>query len=306
MGTSRKFNLSSLRDYLRRDDVAAFICALPFLIGFLVFLIIPMLMSLYYSFTHFNILSPPRWAGAANFQRMLSDARLLRSLRATFFFALTSVPLRLVFALGIAMLLLKTSKLIGIYRAMYYLPSILGGSIAVAILWGRMFAIDGTINNLLDIVGLNTSFPWLGRTNTAIWTLIILAAWQFGSSMLIFLASLKQIPETLYEAASIDGAKRTYQFFRITLPLITPTIFFNLVMQTINGFLTFTPAFIITNGGPLDSTMFYALYMYMMTFEFNQAGYGAAMAWLMLSIIATITFVLFKTRRFWVYDGGYS
>ena len=296
----------SLREFIFRDNVAAFICALPFLIGFIAFLVVPMLMSLYYSFTYFNILSPPRWAGLSNYRRMVNDARLWRSMRTTFHFVLVSVPLRLMFALAIALLLLKTSKLMRLYRAMYYLPSILGGSLAVAILWGRLFAIDGTINNLLGLVGLNDSFPWLGSPRTAIWTLILLATWQFGSSMLIFLASLKQIPETLYEAAAIDGAKRFYTFRRITIPLLTPTIFFNTVMQTINGFLTFTPAFIITQGGPMDSTMFYALYMYLQTFEFSRAGYGAAMAWLMLVIIAVITGLLFASRRFWVFDGGYS
>lgn len=265
-----------------------------------------MVMSLYYSFTHFNILSPPRWAGLANYIRIFNDTRLINSFTTTFYFAFTSVPLRLVFALAIAMLLLKSSRMIGIYRAMYYLPSILGGSIAVAILWGRMFAIDGTINNMLGIFGLNQNFPWLGRTSTAIWVLILMAVWQFGSSMLIFLASLKQIPSELYEASNIDGAGKIGQFWRITLPLITPTIFFNLVMQTINGFLTFTPAFVITQGGPMDSTMFYALYMYWQTFEFGQAGYGAAMAWVILVVIGTATGLLFFSKRYWVFDGGYS
>jgi len=299
--------LKKIHKFLFQDNVAAFICALPFVIGLFAFLIVPMGLSLYYSFTAFNILSPPRWIGFDNYVRMWNDDRFWRSMRATFYFAFTSVPLRVVFALAIAMLLLRASKMIALYRAMYYLPSILGGSVAVAILWGRMFAADGTLNNLLEVVGLNRNFNWLGNVQTAIWTLIVLAAWQFGSSMLIFLASLKQIPDTLYEASSIDGAGKILQFFRITLPLITPTIFFNLVMQMINGFLAFTQAFIIfEDGRPVDTTLFFSLYMYMQAFRFGSAGYASAMAWVMLLVIGSLTFLLFATKRFWVYDGGYA
>ncbi|MCL2703344.1 MAG: sugar ABC transporter permease [Defluviitaleaceae bacterium] len=299
--------MKAIKQFIFKDNVAAVICALPFIIGFIVFLVVPMLISLYYSFTDFTLLNNPSFVGLRNYTRMLDDARLWRSFKATFYFAFTSVPLRLIFALAVAMLLLKASRMVGIYRAMYYLPSLLGGSVAVSILWRRMFFVDGTINSLLGLVGLNRNFNWLGNTSTAIWTLILLAVWQFGSSMLIFLASLKQIPETLYEAASIDGSSKSRTFFRITLPLLTPTIFFNLVMQMINGFLTFTPAFIITRtGAPADTTLVYTLYMYRMNFEFSSAGYAAAMAWVMLAIIAFFTFILFITKRFWVYEGGYS
>jgi len=176
--------------------------------------------------------------------------------------------------------------------------------VAVAILWKRMFATDGVINHLLSIMGIQTSFAWLGNKNTAIWTLIILAVWQFGSSMLIFLSSLKQIPVTLYEAARVDGANKFSQFFKITLPLLTPTIFFNLVMQMINGFLAFTQCFIITQGKPLNSTLFYTVYMYQQSFEFYNTGYGAALAWVMLGIIGLITAILFATKKFWVYTEG--
>jgi len=288
----------------QNDNLAAMTFALPFIIGFLAFLVVPMIVSFYYSLTDFNLLRDPRFVGLDNFRRMLGDERLMRSLRATFYFAFTSVPLRLVFALAVAMLLLKSTKMMGIYRAMYYLPSILGSSVAVAILWRRMFFVTGTVNSLLDVVGLNTNFPWLGDPRTAIWTLILLAVWQFGSSMLIFLASLKQIPETYYEAARIDGANKVKIFISITLPLLTPTIFFNLVMQMINGFLAFTQAFLVTQGGPLDTTNFIALYMFDQTFRFGNAGYSAALAWLMVAILAVFTGILFLTKRFWVYEGG--
>jgi len=304
---TRRNPISAVIAFIHRDKVAAFICCLPFVIGFFAFLIVPMMMSLYYSFTNFNMLREPELIGFDNYIRMFNDQRLRSSLRATFYFAFASVPLRLIFALAIAMLLLRARRLVGIYRAMYYLPSILGGSLAVAILWGRLFAINGVFNEgILEFFGLNRNFPWLGNVNTAIWTLILLAVWQFGSSMLIFLASLKQIPEQLYEASSIDGSGKVRQFFKITLPLLTPTIFFNLVMQTIAGFLAFTQAFVITRGEPMDSTLFYALYMYRQVFDFNNAGYGSAMAWVMLLIIGAVTAFLFLTKRFWVYDGGYT
>jgi len=167
-----------------------------------------------------------------------------------------------------------------------------------------MFATDGVINKLLQAVGINCTMSWLGNTKTAIWVLIILAVWQFGSSMLIFLSSLKQIPQSLYEAANVDGANGISKFFRITLPLLTPTIFFNLVMQMINGFLAFTQSYIITQGKPMNSTLFYTVYMYQQSFEFYNTGYGAALAWVMLAMIGMITLFLFATKKFWVYEGG--
>ena len=151
---------------------------------------------------------------------------------------------------------------------------------------------------------MEEGISWLGNTKTAIWTLIILAVWQFGSSMLVFLSSLKQIPSTLYEAARVDGANSVTQFFKVTLPLLTPTIFFNLVMQMINGFLAFTQCYIITQGKPMNSTLFYTVYMYQQSFEYYNTGYGAALAWVMLAIVGLITLFLFATKRFWVYEGG--
>lgn len=292
----------TLAERLNQENIAGMICTAPFTIGFLLFMIVPMLISAYYAFCDFDILSPAVFTGLKNFQTMFSDAKFWKSLGVTFYFAFVSVPLRLVFALIVALILLRTSRITAFYRAAYYLPSIIGGSVAVAILWKRMFAIDGTINVLLQTIGINSTLAWLGRTDTAIWTLIILAVWQFGSSMLIFLSSLKQIPASLYEAGSIDGANKIQQFFKITLPLLTPTIFFNLVMQMINGFLAFTQCYIITQGKPMNSTLFYTVYMYQQSFEFYKAGYGAALAWVMLLIIALFTALLFATKRFWVYE----
>jgi multiple sugar transport system permease protein len=292
-----------LHKFINKESTSGFIFALPFIIGFLMFLLVPMLMSLYYSFCDYNILTPPKFTGFSNYVRMFTgDETFIHSLKATFYFAFVSVPLKLIFALIVAMILEKNSKMSGFYRAAYYLPSIIGGSVAVAVLWKRMFTVDGTVNSLLQAVGIDSHRAWLGDTKTAIWVLIILTVWQFGSSMLVFLASLKQIPMDLYEAARVDGSGKINTFFRITLPLLTPTIFFNLVMQMINGFLAFTQSLIITQGKPMDTTLFYAVYMYQQSFQFNNAGYGAAMAWVMLVIIGIFTLVLFRTKRFWVYD----
>ena len=296
--------MKMLKKAMNNERTAGMIFTMPFTIGFLLFMIVPMGISLYYSFCSYDILSPPVFTGLQNFKTMFADETFYKSIKVTFFFAFVSVPLRLLFALIVAMLLLKSTKLTGFYRAAYYLPSIIGGSVAVAILWKRMFATDGVINKLLQAVGINCTMSWLGNTKTAICVLSILAVWQFGSSMLIFLSSLKQIPQSLYEAANVDGANGISKFFRITLPLLTPTIFFNLVMQMINGFLAFTQSYIITQGKPMNSTLFYTVYMYQQSFEFYNTGYGAALAWVMLAIIGLITLFLFATKRFWVYEGG--
>jgi multiple sugar transport system permease protein len=206
----------------------------------------------------------------------------------------------------VALMLLKTSKLTGILRTVYYLPSMIGGSVAAAILWRTAFRSDGMVNSIIGILIPGFNHPWLTEVSTAIWMLVLLAVWQFGSSMLIFLASLKQIPDQLYEASSIDGAGRFRRFFKVTLPLLTPTIFFNLVMQTIAALLVFAQVFIIfsVRGEPMGSTRVFALQMYRNAFEFQRAGLASAMAWYMLLFIGLFTAILFLTRRFWVYDGG--
>lgn len=281
----------------RQEHIAGYVFTAPFIFGFLFFVLVPVLTSLYYAFCSYNILKPAKWVGLSNFIRIFQDKTFYTSLLVTIKYALISVPLKLVFALLVAVLLLKNTKLTPVYRAVYYLPSILGSSVAVAILWKRMFAQDGLINRLF---GLQTA--WLGNTNTAIWVIILLSVWQFGSSMLIFLSALKQIPSTLYEAARVDGAGKFQVFFRITLPLLTPTIFFNLVMQSINGFMVFAQGQIITNGKPMNSTLFYVLYMYQQAFEYNKVGYASAMGWILLVVVALYTGLLFKTKKYWVYE----
>ena len=297
-------NQRTLGQKLNNEKAAGLICTLPFSVGFLLFMVVPMGISLYYAFCDYNIVTPPVFTGLKNLQRMVSDEVFYKTLRVTFRCALISVPMLLIFALIVALLLFRSTKLTGFYRAIYYLPSIIGGSVAVAILWKRMFALDGLINKILIALGMKEPVSWLGDTRFAIWTLIVLAVWQFGSSMLIFLSALKQIPTGLYEAANIDGANKWQSFWKITLPLLTPTIHFNLVMQMINGFLAFTQSLIVTQGKPMNSTLFYRLYIYQQSFQFGTTGYGAALAWVMLMLIAVITWILFATKKLWVYEGG--
>jgi multiple sugar transport system permease protein len=278
----------------------------PWLIGFFALTLLPIVASFVLAFTDYNIFSAPNWVGLDNFKRMfLEDRRYWNSVRATFYYVFTAIPLRLVVALGVAMLLTRGRRLVGVYRAAYYAPSIVGGSVAVAVMWRQIWGGQGLLNFLLQAVG-QPGVNWLGNTRWAIWTLIILAAWQFGSPMLIFLAGLKQIPAELYEASAIDGAGGWGKFTRITLPMLTPVILFNLVMQTISGFLAFTQAYLVTAGKPLDTTLFYALYLYLRAFGTNQMGYGSAMAWVILLVIAFFTALIFRSSLYWVYyeSGG--
>ncbi len=287
----------------KRNDLAGYLFISPWLIGFFLFSLIPIGISLWLAFTDYDILGDWRYVGLQNFQQMFfNDVRYGRSIKATFEYVFVSVPLRLIFALIVAMLLNTKRRGVYWYRAAYYIPSVIGGSVAVAVMWRQIFGRQGVVNAVMTMLGLDT-VNWLGNPDTAIWTLILLAVWQFGSPMLVFLAGLRQIPQELYEAASIDGGSSWQQFFRITLPLLTPVIFFNLVMQTIGSFKAFTQAFIITGGtgAPLDTTLFYSLYLYNRAFVTYQMGYAAAMAWVMLGIIAVLTAINFKLSSLWVY-----
>jgi len=286
-----------------RRNVAGYAFISPFIIGFLVFTAFPIVASFFYSFTSFDMLTAPKFVGLDNFVTMFTnDPKYWKSVKVTIYYVVAVVPLRLTFALFIAMLLAKASRMIGVYRTMFYLPSIIGGSVAVAIMWRNLFGDDGVINILLTLLGLD-AVRWFGNPTAALWMLIMLAVWQFGSSMLIFLAGLKNIPPTYYEAAAVDGANPVQKFFRITIPMLSPVILFNTIMQTISAFITFIPAFIITKGTgqPLDGTLLYSLYLFRRAFQFFQMGYGSAMAWILLIVIAILTLILFKTSRFWVH-----
>lgn len=276
---------------------------IPWFIGFIGLTIGPTLASLYLSFTEFDLFQAPKWVGAANYVRIAtSDPDFMASMRVTFTYVLFSVPLKLCFALALALLLNRGIRGLPVYRAIFYLPSLLGSSVAVAILWRQLFAGDGLLNGVLANIGIQGP-SWISDPRYSLWTLILLSVWQFGSPMVIFLAGLRQIPSDLYEAASIDGASSMRKFWAITLPLLTPVVFFNFIVQMIDAFQSFTPAFIVSRGtgGPLNSTLFYALYIYQEAFSFFHMGYAAALAWILLVLIAIFTAFAFLTSRFWVY-----
>lgn len=292
-----------LRREVRRN-AAGYLFLLPWLIGFFGLTLGPTLASLYLSFTDYDLLTEPDWTGLANYEyAFLYDKRLGNALEVTFTYVFWSVPLKLMAALALAMVLDRSVRGVAFYRAAFYLPSLLGASVAIAVLWRQIFGGDGLINQLL-IVLFGVSGPaWVTHPDYALSTLIVLAIWQFGSPMIIFLAGLRQIPQDLYEAASMDGAGQVRQFVRITLPLLAPVIFFNLVLQTIEAFKAFTQAFIVSGGtgGPVDSTLFYSLYLYEEAFANFRMGYASALAWILLVIIGIFTALAFLSSRYWVY-----
>lgn len=289
------------------SPIAGYVFLSPWLIGIILLTAYPMAMSLYYSLTNFNLLDSPQWVGLSNYTTILTEDETFRqSLMVTLKFVLIAVPLKLVSALLVAMLLNQKLRGMSMYRTMIYFPSLIGSSIAVSILWKNIFGTNGFINQFLSVLGI-TGKSWINSPDSALTTLIILVVWQFGSSMVIFLAGLKQIPKDLYEASSVDGAGAIYKFMRITLPLLSPIILFNLIMQTITAFQMFTQALIITNGGPINSTYVYVLYLYQLGFTRFQMGYASALAWILLIVIALATAVIFLSSRYWVFyeaEGG--
>ena len=287
-----------------RGQLAGYGFLAPWLIGFLALTLGPAISSLYLSLTDAQLMSDPNWVGAANYAQIAtSDPRFRAAMSVTFTYVLLAVPLKLIFALAIAVLLNKGLRGLTIYRAIFYLPSLIGGSVAIAVLWRQIFAGDGILNQILMTLFGYEGPSWIANPSTAIYTLVALAVWQFGSSMIIFLAGLRQIPTDMYEAASIDGASRTRQFFKITLPLLTPVIFFNAVILTIDAFKAFTPAFVISDGtgGPIDSTLFYTLYLYQEAFTNFRFGYASALAWVLVAIIAAFTALTFLSAKYWVH-----
>ena len=302
----KKKNKAGKSIYKKQDNIAGYVMLAPWLFGFILMWFLPMLISIYYSFTDFNLLNDAKLIGFSNYIRIFTaDKMFWQALKVTFLYVLFLVPLRLAFALFVAMLLNKKHKGLGLYRTISYIPSIIGGSIAVSIVWRQIFGNKGVVMSLLSVFGITQKTSLLGNPHTALGVIILMGVWQFGSSMLIFLAALKQIPNSLYESAMVDGAKPWKMFTRITLPMLTPTIFFNLILQIVNGFRVFTESYVITDGGPLNSTLSYVLYLYRRAFTYFDMGYSCALAWILVIIIAVFTVVLFKTQNNWVhYEAG--
>ncbi|MFF2371145.1 carbohydrate ABC transporter permease [Agromyces sp. NPDC058110] len=286
----------------RRDNKAAYLFLAPWFVGLFVVTLGPMAMSLYLSFTKYNLLQAPTFTGIENFTRMFEDERLHNALGVTLVYVLVSVPLQLAAALGLAVLLDRGLRGLSFYRSIFYLPSLLGSSVAIAVLWKQVFGSEGLVNVVLGWFGVEGQ-SWIANPQTSLSTLITLNVWTFGAPMVIFLAGLRQIPTMYYEAAEVDGATRWQRFSRITLPLLTPIIFFNLVLQLIHAFQSFTQAFIISGGtgGPADSTLFYTLYLYNRGFANFDMGYASALAWVLLLIIGAFTAINFWASKYWVF-----
>ena len=285
----------------RRDNLTGYLFVGPYIIGFLLFTTIPMIYSLYLSFTDYNVLSEPEWVGLDNYIKMFTDDdKFWMSFKVTWKFAIVQIPVKLTVSLLVAMLLAKKTKLTGFYRIAFYIPSLLGGSVAVAMTWKHIWDIKGVVNRLLESIGLPT-VNWLHNTNTALYILILLGVWQFGSQMLVFLAAIKEIPASLHEAAIMDGAGPVKRFFKITLPMITPSLFFNLINGIIGSLQAFNSAFLVTSGGPMKSTLYYALYQYNQAFKLRHMGYASAMAWFLMLVIVALTAIIFKSQSAWVY-----
>ncbi|MCI8994926.1 MAG: sugar ABC transporter permease [Lachnospiraceae bacterium] len=289
-----------------RRNRQAYLYLAPWIIGMLVLQLYPFVVSIYYSLCNYTGLSDPVFIGVDNYIRLFTkDKEFVKSLGATIKYTLYTVPCKIIMSLFIAMLLNKSRKGIGVMRTLYYLPSLFGGSIAVAILWKVMFMDNGLVNAILNLAGIET-ISFFGNTKTALPTLSSLEVWQFGSSMVMFLAALKQVPASLYEAARIDGAGRVRSFFSVTIPQISPIIFFCIIMQTVNALQNFTSAFVITDGGPVKSTYMLGLKLYNDGFLYNKMGYASATSWIIFLLVVGFTLVLFASSKFWVFYGDES
>jgi multiple sugar transport system permease protein len=294
------------RARLRRETATGYAFLTPWLIGFFGLTAVPMIYSLYLSFTKYNIFQPPKWIGLDNYVRLFTnDPNFIQSAQITLVYVFIGTPITLAAALGVAMLLNYRDKGAGFFRSAFYAPSLIGGSVSVAIVWRAMFSSDGPVDSGLQIFGVNLG-GWIGNPGLVLPMMILLAVWQFGATMVIFLAGLKQIPKELYEAAEMDGANAYRRFRAVTIPMLSPVMFFNLLLGLIGAFQVFASAYIISNGtgGPAGMTNFITVYLYKRGFSDGQMGYAAAIAWVLLVVVAVIAFILFRTQRSWVHYSG--
>lgn len=286
---------------LQKRNNMGYVYILPWLIGFLIFQLYPLAMSLFYSFTDYNMGKNFEITGLANYVKIFTrDKEARDSLLTTFQFVFMSVPLKLLSALLVALLLNQKLRGINLYRTIYYLPSILGGSVAIAILWRHLFAIDGMVNHFTGMLGI-PAVGWLTNPKIALFSISVLSVWQFGSSMIFFLAALKQVPQSLYEAARVDGSGPIRNFFTITLPLISPMTLFNIVMQLINAFQEYTAPAVITGGGPMRATQVLAITLYKHAFTYRRMGYASAISWVLFVVIIIITAIIFRSSNSWAF-----
>lgn len=284
-----------------KREYQAYLYILPWILGFVILQLYPFVSSFIYSFTDYTVGAKATFQGLANYKKLFTqDKEFWNSLKVTILFALYTVPGKLIMALVVAMFLNRDLKGINLIRTLYYIPSLFGGSVAVALLWRLMFLDNGVVNAILTALHLPV-IQWLGDTRYALRTICMLEIWQFGSSMVMFLAALKQVPRSLYEAAEIDGAGKVTRFFHITLPQISPIIFFNLINQTIQALQNFTSAQVITEGGPLKSTYVLGLKLYKEGFSYFKMGYASAISWVVFAAIMIFTLAIFASSKLWVH-----
>jgi multiple sugar transport system permease protein len=292
----------------RREARAGYAFLTPWLIGFVGLTLGPMLASLWLSFTDYNLFAAPQFIGIDNYSRLFTDPNFLQACQVTALYVLIGTPVKLIAALAVAMLLNNSRRWRGFYRSAFYLPSLIGGSVSMAIVWKAMFIDNGIVAHVGAFFGgpPASSGGWVGDPGRTLPMLILLTVWQFGAPMVIFLAGLKQVPQDLYEAAAMDGAGPVRRFFKVTIPMLSPVLFFNLLLETIHAFQVFNSAFIISNGtgGPAGSTLFYTLYLYLRGFRDFQMGYASAMAWVLVIVVGIVTLILFRSSRAWVHYAG--
>ena len=291
---------TKLQVFYRRNYGGLFI--LIWLVGFLIFRLYPFISSFYYSFTDFHLFKGVTQTGLMNYKQIFSDPKITGPLLTTFKYVIMTVPLKLVFALFIAYILNYKIKGVALFRTVYYIPSILGGSVAIAVLWKALFAQQGLINSALALFGI-AGKNWLAEKDSALFIITLLRVWQFGSAMVLFLAALKNVPPELYEAALIDGASRAKQFISITVPLITPIVFYNLITQMCQAFQEFNGPFIITQGGPRGATTLFSLLIYNRAFKAFEMGMASAEAWVLFVIVMVLSIISFLSQKYWVYYG---
>ncbi len=296
---------STAKTTFARDRYIGLIYIAPWIFGFLVFTLYPILASFFLSFTDYDLMSAPTWIGLENFTDLFKDKEFIKALSVTAKYVIFEVPLKLIFSLFVAFILNMNLKGINFFRTAYYIPSILGSNVAIAILWKFIFSSDGLVNQVLAAMNM-APVSWFGQATPAMFTIVLLRVWEFGSTMVIFLAALKEVPAELYEAAEVDGSSKVRNFFNITMPMITPVFFFNFVMQLIHAFQEFNAPYLVTNGGPMKGTYLLPMLIYDNTFKYYDMGYASAMSWVLFVIIMVFTAITFKSSKYWVFynDNG--
>jgi multiple sugar transport system permease protein len=286
----------------RRENLAGYLFMSPWIAGFLVLTAGPMIALLYYAFTRYNLFTPPEWVGFDNFTTMFQDPRWQKSVEVTLKYVVVATPLKLLLALGVALLLAQKRRGQGLYRAAFYMPSLIGASVSVGFVWRALFSDDAIVDRTQKVFGLDVG-GWIGNPDYVLYSLVALSIWQFGAPMVIFLAGLKQVPQELYEAAEMDGAGPLRRFWNITLPMISPVLFFNVLLESIHAFQVFGSAYVVSNTqcGPADATLVYTCYLYQKGFKEAQMGFASAMAWSLVVAVALVTAVLFWSQKKWVH-----